>query len=106
MTDQRQQLRRQLLAIEAEMKRLDAWRSLPPAAAAFDNDTPFHADSMDFDNWLQWVLIARLHALLDATSPLPASCAVAPMAEHLWQQDAAKRRQLQALLAELDALFS
>lgn len=105
MTNQQQQLRQLLQQIETEMKRLDLWNTLPPAPEAFDSDTPFHADSMDFDHWLQWVLIARFHALLDADAPLPGSCAIAPMAEHLWQNNTQQRHHLLTLLAELDALF-
>ena len=105
MTDKHQILRTQLQQIEAEMKRLGLWRHLPPPPEAFDNDTPFHADSMDYDSWLQWVLVARFHALLDANAPLPGSCAITPMAEQVWQGDLSERHHLLALLADLDALF-
>jgi uncharacterized protein YqcC (DUF446 family) len=105
MANRHQTLRTQLQQIEAEMKRLGLWRHLPPPPDAFDNDTPFHADSMDFDNWLQWVLIARFHALLDAEASLPTRCAIAPMAEQVWQEGSGERRHLLALLADFDALF-
>lgn len=106
MTNKASLLRAQLRLIEAEMQRLRLWQTAPPAPTAFNSETPFFADTMDLESWLQWVLLPRFDALLDAGTTLPTSCSIAPMAEHLWKDQANKERvHLLALLQQLDALF-
>lgn len=105
MNDKNALIHAQLRLIEAEMQRLGLWKTTPPTAAAFDSETPFFADTMDFENWLQWVLLQRFDALLDTGAALPASCSIAPMAEHLWKEQGGERTPLLALLEQLDALF-
>lgn len=105
MSERHDTLRTQLDRIETEMRQLGLWQPLPPPPAAFESELPFHADSMDFEHWLQWVMLARFRALADAQGPLPASCGITPMAEHLWQERLTERAGLLALLKELDELF-
>jgi uncharacterized protein YqcC (DUF446 family) len=100
-----QHIRQQLILIQTEMERLNLWQTSPPPPEAFDSELPFHADTMEFDHWLQWVMLARFHALLDAEVPLPTNCAITPMAELAWQEGGDHRRHLLGLLADLDALF-
>ncbi|SPX17104.1 Domain of uncharacterised function, DUF446 [Escherichia coli] len=40
---------------------------------------PFFMDTMEPLEWLQWVLIPRMHDLLDNNQPLPGRFAVAPL---------------------------
>lgn len=105
MTERHASLRAQLARIETEMRRQGVWRTQPPPPAAFGSDTPFHADTMDFEDWLQWVMLARFHALVDAEAQLPSHCAIAPMAEHCWNDALAERTALLQLLKELDDFF-
>ena len=69
---------------------------------------PFMYDTLLVEEWLQWVFIPRLHALLDAQATLPSSCSVQPLAEHEWTQrfpNGAHGAALQ-LLAAIDATLS
>ncbi len=62
-------------------------------------------DTLEPLEWLQWVLIPRMHHLLDSEQPLPQNFAVAPYYE--MALDAAHRAR--AVLAELlllDTLFA
>lgn len=68
-------------ALQTELDARDLWSTQPPAPSAFESQTPFFADTMNFSEWLQWVFVARFRAILDAGAPLPASCDVTPMAE-------------------------
>jgi uncharacterized protein YqcC (DUF446 family) len=91
--------------IEAELRRIGVWSGQPPAHSAFASSVPFFADSMRFEQWLQWVLLARLRALIEGDLPLPERCQVVPMAEeslHHLEQDLSR---LFALLQALDNLF-
>ena len=56
--------------------------------------------------WLQWVLIPRMHTLIDNAQPLPQAFAVAPYYEMALAADHPQRDILLAALQELDALFT
>lgn len=81
MTEQRQSIKHLLSALEHELRKEDLWQGMPPAPEAFDSQVPFFADQMNFTEWLQWVFIARFHALIAGGHPLPEKCSIAPMAE-------------------------
>ncbi|HXH04723.1 MAG TPA: YqcC family protein [Candidatus Competibacteraceae bacterium] len=82
---QRQQLTALLDQIQAEMQRLDLWGEVPPPPEAFTSELPFCVDTLEFHDWLRWVFVPRMRALLDAGAPLPARCALAPMAEEMFK---------------------
>jgi len=79
-------LRPLLHALEAALRDADFWEAQPPSPQALASSMPFMVDTLRIEQWLQWVLLPRLHALLDARAPLPASCSVHPLAEHEWAQ--------------------
>ncbi len=91
--------------IEQELRLLGSWSGHPPDQQAFTSSVPFFADRMRFEEWLQWVLVARLRALLDGGLPLPTRCQIAPMAEETLLIPDQDLSRLLALLHELDALF-
>ncbi|QJQ95293.1 MULTISPECIES: YqcC family protein [Halomonadaceae] len=83
-----QQLDVALRRLEATMKASNLWRMPRPAPEASESREPFCVDTMSLPEWLRFVFIARLDALVDAQAPLPASCSVAPAAElYLKQTD-------------------
>ena len=91
--------------IESELRLLGSWSGHPPDEHAFTSTIPFFADRMRFEEWLQWVLVARFRALIDGALPLPERCQIAPMAEealHFPEQDLSR---LLDLLHQLDTLF-
>lgn len=98
-------LTRMLDDIEAELRLIGYWSGQPPDEQAFASSMPFFADRMRFEEWLQWVLLARFRALIDGALPLPERCQIAPMAEEALQRADQDLSRLLALLHELDALF-
>lgn len=79
-------LRPLLHALEAAMRDADFWEPQPPTADALASTLPFMVDTLRIEQWLQWIFLPRLHALLDAQAPLPGACSVHPLAEHEWLQ--------------------
>jgi len=75
------QVRQILQDIEQVMRDLKLWQAMPPEAEAFDSVEPFSVDTMSSEQWLQWVLIPRMYALLDAETALPTRFAVTPYFE-------------------------
>ncbi len=101
-------LRPLLHQLEAALHAADLWDAAVPSQQALASTMPFMVDTLLIEQWLQWVLLPRLHALLDAQAPLPTACSVHPLAEHEWGQRCpgpASAAVLEALLA-IDAHLS
>lgn len=82
-----QQLQTALLELEASMKAANLWRMPTPAADAFASQEPFCIDTMTLPQWVRFVFIARLNALIEAKAAMPAKCEIAPaMAAYLIQE--------------------
>lgn len=73
-------------------------------APVYQHPTIF-MDTMEPLEWLQWVLIPRMHTLLDNAQPLPEAFAVAPYYEMALAADHPQREAILAVLQDLDALF-
>lgn len=99
-------VRERLLRIEQILRDSKLWQSTPPADSAFSSDQPFCMDTLEPHEWLQWVLLPRMHALIDARHPLPQALAVAPYYDIALQASCPQREALLAALVALDALFS
>lgn len=85
------------------MRRIGLWRIKPPSATALQSQLPFCCDTMEFSEWLQWVLLPRMKELIEQNRPLPTQCAIYPMAE---DKISPYHPQLRQLIQEFDQLFS
>ena len=108
MSDTTTTLRQQLQQLEAALRTASLWGAQPPSEQAMASTMPFMYDTLQVEQWLQWVFLPRLHALLDAGAALPTSCSVQPLAEHEWNHRFPNGGHAQALqlLAEIDATLS
>lgn len=89
--------------IKQEMQFRQLWQSLPPPPEAFISEQPFAIDTMSAYEWLQWVFLPRMYALIEADTSLPRNFALHPYFEEiLKEQDEAL--QLLSLLKRLDLL--
>ena len=94
-----------LIDVEAELRRLGLWETEPPGPAALASQQPFCIDTLSFPQWLQFVFLPRMHALVDEDRPLPAKCAIAPMAELYFEGLPLGAPGLIAVLTELDRVI-
>ena len=99
-------VRQQLHALEALLREHNHWRMDEPAEHLFTSTQPFCMDTMEPVEWLQWVLIPRMHTLIDNAQPLPQAFAVAPYYEMALDQAHPVRESMLAELLLLDALFA
>ncbi|MCA1768629.1 MAG: YqcC family protein [Halomonas sp.] len=76
-----QELAAALRELEAAMRATDQWRMARPEPTAFKSSLPFCTDTMDLPQWLRFVFIVRLEALVEAGAPMPAKCDVTPAVE-------------------------
>lgn len=69
-------LTRLLNLLEERLKETDLWQAAQPDAAAFNSHTPFCVDTMNIEQWLRYVFLPRMQALIDSGKNLPTSCAM------------------------------
>lgn len=100
-----QQIQERLLAIESLLNQAGLWQSVAPNSEAFTSTEPFCLDTMTPLQWLQWVFLPRMQALLDAAAPLPVALAIAPYYEVWLEGEIPERAALLHRLNAFDQLF-
>ncbi len=91
--------------LEAEMTRLSVWEQSAPPAQALASTEPFAVDTLQPQQWLQWIFIPKIRLLIAQQHPLPTGFEIAPYFEQVWQQ----QPQYQALIkviVSIDKEFS
>lgn len=96
-----------LRELEATLTEVGLWEASRPQPSAFESLQPFCVDTMSMPQWLRYVFIARLQALVDARATLPTTCAVAPAME-VWLKDepASRRDPVVRELATVDRIVT
>lgn len=79
-------VRLQLQALEALLREHQHWRNDEPQPHQFNSTQPFFMDTMEPLEWLQWVLIPRMHDLLDNNQPLPGALPLLPIMKWCWRR--------------------
>ena len=100
-----QQANRLLALMESELKALNLWQSQPPSVEALASRQPFCCDTLAFEQWLQFILIPRMGALIAGGHALPSNIAVAPMAEEAFKPLGNKASALISCITQFDALL-
>jgi uncharacterized protein YqcC (DUF446 family) len=96
----------QLLLIERELRGLGWWSHTPPSDEALSSGEPFCVDSLEFEQWLQWIFLPRMKHILENDLPLPNASGILEMAEMVYATRQRETRPLQQLLAEFDRLIA
>ena len=91
-----------LLAIEAEMRRIDLWGAASPSEAALRSTTPFCHDTLAFHQWLQWVFLPRMKTVLGEDAGWPARSDIFPLAAEALRECEADPSELLLLIKQLD----
>ena len=104
--DKAHQVAALLIDIEAHLRQLNLWQAESPSASALASTEPFCLDTLNFDQWLQFVFLPTLYAMLEARQPLPSACAIAPMAEEILPRLGLPSGPLLASLAEIDRVLT
>ncbi|OLF51990.1 YqcC family protein [Pseudomonas chlororaphis] len=97
----------QLLLIERELRLQALWDDTPPSATALASVEPFAVDTLEFEQWLQWIFLPRMKEILEQNLPLPSASGIQEMAEVVFAGRVmqGRDRQLQVLLKEFDQLI-
>lgn len=105
MTDRHIAVAEILLDIECELRRVRLWQEQAPSQEALASEQPFAVDTLAFHEWLQFILLPRMHHLVEGRLPLPESCAITPMAEETYQASELMKPLL-LQLQRLDRVFT
>lgn len=70
-TSQHQQIAEAVDGIEGQLRQLGVWQAQPPDADRLDFCAAFGADKLTFFEWLQWVLLPRVRAILGGDGEFP-----------------------------------
>ncbi|QIW16439.1 anhydro-N-acetylmuramic acid kinase [Pasteurellaceae bacterium RH1A] len=92
-------IRQHLTDLQIAMHLHHVWEATPPSAEALANDQPFCLGTLSPTQWLQWVFIPRMNALLDANAPLPTNFAISPYLEEALKDEAYLSALCQPLVA-------
>ncbi|MDX3774497.1 YqcC family protein [Chromatiaceae bacterium AAb-1] len=92
--------------IESELRQLRLWSATAPDAAAFNSTIPFCYDTMALEQWLQFILLPRFRAMLDAGVALPVKISILPVAEEAFKAHGVLAYPLLQHIALLDKTLS
>ena len=96
----------QLIDLEAALRQLNLWSDEPPSQEALSSEQPFAMDSLEFEEWLQFIFLPKITELVEAGSALPQSCSTAPMAEEYFKAQQISAQPLINHLAAIDRLLT
>jgi uncharacterized protein YqcC (DUF446 family) len=94
-----------LRELESTLQRHSLWQTTPIDPSALNSSVPFCHDTMAFEQWLQFVFLEKMHALIAHAQPLPRNFAIAPMAEMMLAQHSGGNDVI-TVLQKLDQLLS
>ncbi len=95
-----------LIDLEAQLRQLDLWQSEVPSEQALASVEPFCIDTLSFPQWLQFIFLARMYAMVSSQQSLPTSCSIAPMAAEFFKASEVNAAALIAVLEQIDSLLS
>lgn len=95
-----------LMDVECSLRTMGAWSEERPSDEALASTAPFCVDTLSFEEWLQFVFLERMRALIREDLPLPEECGIAPMAEVRFAESHHNPSQLIAHLEALDRTLS
>ena len=94
-----------LIDIECELRRANMWSAETPLAEALASIEPFCVDTLDFQQWLQFILLPRMNTLITTQAPLPDKCDITAMAETVWPANTQAKPVIE-VLRQFDAVIN
>ena len=72
-----------LNALELGLRDLGLWSDARPQTEALASTMPFCYDTLELEQWLQFIFLGRMREILEQGDRLPESCAIIPYVEML-----------------------
>lgn len=97
------QIKYHLEQLQQAMEMSNLWQTVPPSPKAFESTEPFSIDTMKAHEWLQWIFIPRMYAILDSNDILPHRMAITPYIEEaLKEKEGVNLSRLLKILKEIE----
>lgn len=100
------QIKQKLTEIPALMRELSLWQMTSPDSTRLASTEPFGIDMLAAEEWLQWVFLPQMWALLEAKQPLPKDCSLAPYFTEALKYHPVDAIKLITLLGQIDQLLT
>ncbi|MEM8594262.1 MAG: YqcC family protein [Pseudomonadota bacterium] len=94
-----------LFDLEADLRTRAMWDDDPPSEEQLASTLPFCVDTLEFYQWLQFVFIPAVYALVEAKASLAIGAQILPMAEQMLSSSE-ENTALLADIAKLDELLA
>lgn len=94
-----QKTQQALQNLQKVMQQQGLWQSQAPDEQAFLSEQPFALDTMTPTEWLQWIFIPRMFALIDAKVALPTQISISPYLEEALKEEVYLHELLMAMKA-------
>ena len=93
--------------IEQDLRHRNMWGgdAQKPSLKALASTQPFCLDTLDFHQWLEYVLIVKMKAIIEDKADLPHKVSIYPIAIEYYRGQWAEFRSLIELLKRFDDLF-
>ncbi|WP_299688403.1 YqcC family protein [uncultured Vibrio sp.] len=86
-----------LQQLEQQMRQCSLWGSLAPSNEALASVEPFAIDTLQPQEWLQWVFIVKINAMIAAQMDLPKGFAIYPYFGEVWKNESDKAELLMTI---------
>jgi len=74
-----------ILELEKSLREHGVWSDHSPSVEAMMSVEPFSCDTMDLTQWLQWIFIPKMKALIESDASLPSNSNIAAYAEEAFK---------------------
>ena len=94
-----------LLEVEATLRINGKWDESSPDSGALASKQPFCMDTLEFEQWLQWIFLPRMKTALEETKPLPAKSGIFIYAQECLHENDPYTGSLLKLIKTFDDLI-
>ena len=92
--------------LEVGLRDLGLWSDERPTAEALASALPFCYDTLELEQWIQFVFLGRMREILEQGDCLPDSCAIHPYVEMLSGAGKTVHPKLAGLIQHVDQCIS
>lgn len=91
--------------LEVQLKSQNLWDHKIPEPSRLMSTQPFASDTLEFYQWIQFIMIPSLRQCVEQQNPLPNKIAVSPMAIEVWKGNLKEHRHIILVLKSIDELL-
>lgn len=97
-----------LYELETALKQQNLWGDVLPTAEQLASQEPFCVDTLAFEQWLQWIFIPKMTALISTPqfSGMTHTSDIYTMADYVFQSYEQSTEQITAIIQQIDTLIN